>query len=919
MKKLGSLFSILVLALVLVACTAMTFTVSFESNGGPKIPPVTVEDGKTLTAPTTPTKSGYSFEGWYKDVNLTELWKFETDVVTKDITLYAKWTELGPTDVEIVDSVFEWLSLGDISALTNQSPRLIMPTSRDGVTISWTIDKPKYIQTNGLIVQPEAEIGDQSISLVATLTLNQQTKTKTFTATVIALPAVNESPNLIEEYFDYENGLIGNSTTPWAPVSGKTGTSLFTVVDAISELELPGDGKALKVEAFTETQLEAAIPHSYNVIVIETYVMQTVSSNGSAVHIQSSASSPVIGFGLDGTSLYYRVDNVQHKNATVEINQWYKIRLEVDLNNKTIEMFYYESNGQLIPVTPGKVSFIGTVDMSKLFLRTGSSTTNALRDPAYVTGIVANRIEAMERPSEIVGIGEISGIDGALTLEAGSVFTPQEPVVLNKFGNLRPLVKETDYIVSVTHEVDVNVPNDYTVTFTITNKTNSADKMVVEQTVTVFSAEQPNVINEVTSTVLKYQETTIDVTVTVLQAEGDLYYLLSDNETETAASIKAGAKVLITQTNVTISDLVLYGKTYIHMIVVLNGDSNTVHHKLTYETVTEVSTAEQLVEIIENGATGAIILTSNIDMTGQTLIGSKEAFGGTFDGQGHTISNAVINADTNKKGFLFGKVLEGAVVKNVVFADSIHNGGGNSESAAFVSAFAQAGSTFENIEFYNVSVIHGGSYAALMFGDVVDLIEGDPILIKNVTVINDSTAKIEGLSYVGALIGGARKAVVIHVENVYIDTKVIATNQAAGGIMGRFNADPGIVLNVNNAVIKGSIQAPKNVGTVLGTGVLNATLNVTNLFASNLIQTSGTNTVKIGAGNVSSAIVTVSSAFYNSETTEFINDVGPVSPIPDATGLTTSEITQIWFDSAEFNGEFFKVENGTIVRNIVIN
>ena len=73
-----------------------THTVTFNSNGGSAVASVAVIDGGLLGKPEDPTRSGYEFKGWYKD-NGTFLqeWNFETDVVTENITLYAKWE---PTD-----------------------------------------------------------------------------------------------------------------------------------------------------------------------------------------------------------------------------------------------------------------------------------------------------------------------------------------------------------------------------------------------------------------------------------------------------------------------------------------------------------------------------------------------------------------------------------------------------------------------------------------------------------------------------------------------------------------------------------------------------------------------------------------------------------------------------------------------------
>ena len=46
-----------------------------------------------MVAPANPERSGYTFAGWYKDVDCTQAWDFSKDVVTGDMTLYAKWTK----------------------------------------------------------------------------------------------------------------------------------------------------------------------------------------------------------------------------------------------------------------------------------------------------------------------------------------------------------------------------------------------------------------------------------------------------------------------------------------------------------------------------------------------------------------------------------------------------------------------------------------------------------------------------------------------------------------------------------------------------------------------------------------------------------------------------------------------------------
>ncbi len=71
--------------------TINTYTVSFNSNGGSAVSSQSVAYNTTATAPTTPTKAGYGFDGWYSDSGLTTVFSFST-AITADITLYAKWT-----------------------------------------------------------------------------------------------------------------------------------------------------------------------------------------------------------------------------------------------------------------------------------------------------------------------------------------------------------------------------------------------------------------------------------------------------------------------------------------------------------------------------------------------------------------------------------------------------------------------------------------------------------------------------------------------------------------------------------------------------------------------------------------------------------------------------------------------------------
>lgn len=65
--------------------------VTFVTNGGTQVDPITVTSGSLIVKPDDPVKVSYSFVRWYKDEALTETWNFASDTVQDDLVLYAKW------------------------------------------------------------------------------------------------------------------------------------------------------------------------------------------------------------------------------------------------------------------------------------------------------------------------------------------------------------------------------------------------------------------------------------------------------------------------------------------------------------------------------------------------------------------------------------------------------------------------------------------------------------------------------------------------------------------------------------------------------------------------------------------------------------------------------------------------------------
>ena len=68
------------------------YTVKFDTGaGGSAVPDTQTNVGK-VTQPPNPTRTGYKFDGWYRDQAYTQAFHFDVDTVNKDnTTLYAKW------------------------------------------------------------------------------------------------------------------------------------------------------------------------------------------------------------------------------------------------------------------------------------------------------------------------------------------------------------------------------------------------------------------------------------------------------------------------------------------------------------------------------------------------------------------------------------------------------------------------------------------------------------------------------------------------------------------------------------------------------------------------------------------------------------------------------------------------------------
>lgn len=76
------------------------YTITFDTNGGSEIAPITQDYGTAITAPADPTREGYTFIGWDTEI--------PTTMPAENITLKAKWKDIEKPTGEIIIGTNKW-------------------------------------------------------------------------------------------------------------------------------------------------------------------------------------------------------------------------------------------------------------------------------------------------------------------------------------------------------------------------------------------------------------------------------------------------------------------------------------------------------------------------------------------------------------------------------------------------------------------------------------------------------------------------------------------------------------------------------------------------------------------------------------------------------------------------------------------
>ena len=76
------------------------YTIAFDTNGGSEIAPITQDYGTAITAPDNPTRKGYTFKGWDKEIPKT--------MPAENITITARWKDTEKPTGEIIIGTNKW-------------------------------------------------------------------------------------------------------------------------------------------------------------------------------------------------------------------------------------------------------------------------------------------------------------------------------------------------------------------------------------------------------------------------------------------------------------------------------------------------------------------------------------------------------------------------------------------------------------------------------------------------------------------------------------------------------------------------------------------------------------------------------------------------------------------------------------------
>ena len=130
------------------------YTIAFDTNGGSEIAPITQDYGTEITAPDNPTRKGYTFKGWDKEIPET--------MPAENITVKAQW------EINQYTIAFDTNGGSEIAPITQDyGTKITAPDNptRKGYTFKdWDKEIPETMPAENITVKAQWEINQYTIT-----------------------------------------------------------------------------------------------------------------------------------------------------------------------------------------------------------------------------------------------------------------------------------------------------------------------------------------------------------------------------------------------------------------------------------------------------------------------------------------------------------------------------------------------------------------------------------------------------------------------------------------------------------------------------------------------------------------------------------------------------------------------------------
>ena len=130
------------------------YTITFDTNGGSKIAPITQDYGTAITAPADPTRKGYTFKGWDKEIPET--------MPADNITVKAQW------EINQYTITFDTNGGSEIVPITQDYGTEITapnnPTRKGYTFMGWDKEIPETMPAENITVKAQWEINQYTIT-----------------------------------------------------------------------------------------------------------------------------------------------------------------------------------------------------------------------------------------------------------------------------------------------------------------------------------------------------------------------------------------------------------------------------------------------------------------------------------------------------------------------------------------------------------------------------------------------------------------------------------------------------------------------------------------------------------------------------------------------------------------------------------